>query len=242
MTGHQRTPDIFLSMPHPCSYLPGNTAATLFIDPRFPLDRERYGTFTRLGFRRSGDLVYRPHCPGCSACVPVRIPTARFRASRSQRRVWQRNRDLQLIPRSSDFVHEHFDLYLRYQAARHAGGGMDDPDPQKYIQFLAGRRVETVFYEMRRRGRLLAVAVVDRLDDGLSAVYTFYEPAETGRSLGTFAVLWEIEHARSEGLPWLYLGYWIANSRKMAYKTNFRPIEIYRNGQWAELDGATPGA
>jgi arginine-tRNA-protein transferase len=235
MTGQQRTPDIFLSMPHPCSYLPGHTAATLFIDPRFPLDRERYGTFTRLGFRRSGDLVYRPHCPGCSACIPVRIPAARFRPSRGQRRVWKRNRDLELRAQPSEFVAEHFELYLRYQAARHPGGGMDDPDPQKYIQFLAGRRVETVFYEMRRAGRLLGVAVVDRLDDGLSAVYTFYEPAEAARSLGTYAILWEIEQARAEGLPWVYLGYWIENSRKMAYKTNFRPIEVYRNGQWSEL-------
>lgn len=244
MSGHQRSPDIFLSMPHPCSYLPGKTAATLFIDPRFPVDRERYGTFTRLGFRRSGDLIYRPHCPGCSACVPVRIPTERFVPDRGQRRVWKKNRDVEVSARPAVFVREQFDIYLRYQTARHPGGGMDDPDPQKYLQFLAGPRVETVFYEMRANGRLLGVAVVDRLDDGLSAVYTFYEPSEAERSLGTFAVLWELEHARSLGLPWLYLGYWIANSRKMAYKTNFRPIEAYRNGQWTELDdaAAAPGA
>ncbi len=236
MSVQQRSPDIFLSMPHPCSYLPGRTAATLFIDPRFPLDRDRYGAFTRLGFRRSGDLIYRPHCPACVACVPVRIPVQRFVPSRGQRRVWKKNRAVDIVPRPAAFVGEHFDLYLRYQSARHRGGGMDDPDPQKYINFLTGRRVETVFYEMREAGRLLGVAVVDRLNDGLSAVYTFYEPTEASRGLGTYAILWQVEHARALRLPWVYLGYWIAESPKMAYKTKFRPIEAYRNGQWAELD------
>jgi arginyl-tRNA--protein-N-Asp/Glu arginylyltransferase len=238
MSGHQRTPDIFLSMPHPCSYLPDRTAATLFIDPRFPLDRDRYGAFTRLGFRRSGDLIYRPHCPGCVACVPVRIPVERFRPNRGQRRIWKRNRSVRVVTHPGAFVREHFDLYLRYQAARHPGGGMDDPDSQKYINFLTGRRVETSFLEMRESNRLLGVAVIDRLNDGLSAVYTFYDPDEAARSLGTYAILWEIEQARSLQLPWLYLGYWIGESRKMAYKTNFRPIEAYRNGRWAELESA----
>lgn len=236
MSGHQRSPDIFLSMPHPCSYLPGKTAATLFIDPRFPLDRDRYGAFTRLGFRRSGDLVYRPHCPGCIACVPVRIPAGRFTPDRGQRRIWKKNRAVEIVARPGVFSREHFELYLRYQAARHPGGGMDDPDPQKYINFLTGRRVETVFYEMREAGRLLGVAAVDRLNDGLSAVYTFYDPSEVARGLGTFAILWQVEHARALGLEWVYLGYWIAESRKMAYKTQFRPIEVYRNGQWIELE------
>jgi arginyl-tRNA--protein-N-Asp/Glu arginylyltransferase len=235
MSGHQRSPDIFLSMPHPCSYLPGRTAATLFIDPRFPLDRDRYGAFTRLGFRRSGDLIYRPHCPNCVACVPVRIPVGRFEPNRGQRRVWSKNQDVHMVPRPGIFVREHFDLYLRYQAERHPGGGMDDPDSQKYINFLTGRRVETTFFEMRKEDHLLGVAVVDRLNDGLSAVYTFYDPAETARGLGTFAILWQIEHARALRLPWVYLGYWIAESRKMAYKTNFRPIEVFRNSQWVEL-------
>ncbi|MBI3897051.1 MAG: arginyltransferase [Gammaproteobacteria bacterium] len=238
MTGHQRSPDVFLSMPHPCSYLPGRTATTLFIDPRFPLDREGYGAFTQLGFRRSGDLVYRPHCTHCSACIPVRIPVERFVPNRSQRRVWHKNRDVVVTAKPAVFVQEHFDLYTRYQAGRHAGGGMDDPDPQKYTSFLIGRRVDTIFYEMRSGERLLGVATVDQLNDGLSAVYTFYDPVETHRSLGTFAVMWEVQHARAQGLPWLYLGYWIAESRKMAYKVNFHPLEAYRNGDWAELTEA----
>jgi arginyl-tRNA--protein-N-Asp/Glu arginylyltransferase len=113
---------------------------------------------------------------------------------------------------------------------------MDDPDRQKYTQFLIARRLDTAFYEMRVAQRLLGVAVVDRLNDGLSAIYTFYDPTESARSLGAFAILWEVEEARRLGLTWLYLGYWIAESRKMSYKANFRPLEAYRNGHWAELD------
>lgn len=223
-------------MPHPCSYLPGRTATTLFIDPRYPLDGDKYARFTRLGFRRSGELVYRPHCRDCSACTPVRIPVERFTPNRAQRRIARRNEDIRVRARPSMFVPEHFNLYLRYQAMRHPGGGMDDPDPQKYVNFLMGRQIDTVFYEMRRERELLAVAVVDQLPDGLSAVYTFFEPKEQTRSLGTYAVLWQVEHARRQGLPWVYLGYWIAESRKMAYKSNFQPLEAYRHGRWSDLE------
>jgi leucyl-tRNA---protein transferase len=240
MSGQQKSPDVFLSMPHPCSYLPGRTATTLFIDPRYPLDRNHYGAFTRIGFRRSGDLIYRPHCASCNACIPVRIPVARFVPSRSQRRLWRRNQDLLMRAQPASFVQEHFELYVRYQAARHAGGGMDDADPQKYETFLIGRRVETVFYEMRERERLLGIAVVDQISDGLSAVYTFYDPAEATRGLGTHAVLWQVELARSLGLPWVYLGYWIDESPKMSYKSKFRPLEAYRNGRWSDLTPPAP--
>lgn len=235
MTSQQKHPDIFLSMPHPCSYLPGKTATTLFIDPRYPLDTEKYSRFTQLGFRRSGDLIYRPHCRDCNACVPVRIPAQRFVASRSQRRAWQRNADVRVVAHAPTFDPRHFDLYLRYQALRHPGGGMDDNDPQKYVNFLVSRQVQTTFYEMSAAGRLLGVAVVDHLRDGLSAVYTFFEPEEHARSLGTYAILWQVEQARAAGQPWVYLGYWIAESRKMSYKSGFRPLELYRHGQWSEM-------
>lgn len=238
MSKHQQSPDIFLSMPHPCSYLSGKTATTLFIDPRFPLTDEHYATFMRLGFRRSGDLIYRPHCGDCNACVPVRIPVARFAPTRGQRRVWKKNQDLRITAHPPTYAQEHFDLYVRYQSERHPGGGMDDTDAQKYLNFLVSRRIDTMFYEMRAGNRLVAVVVVDQLSDGLSAVYTFYDPAEARRGLGTFAILWEIEHARRLQLPWVYLGYWIAESRKMSYKMNFQPMEAYRNGHWLELTSA----
>jgi leucyl-tRNA---protein transferase len=236
MTHHQKTPEIYLSMPHPCSYLPGRTATTMFVDPRYPVDNDRFGRFMQLGWRRSGDLVYRPHCRDCSACVPVRIPVAHFRPSRSQRRVWRRNQDVSITPRPAVFDPVHFALYQRYQTTRHPGGGMDDPDPRKYVEFLTGRHTETLFNEMRLGSRLLGVAVSDHLLDGLSAVYTFFDPGERTRALGVLAVLWQIERARELGLPYVYLGYWIAESPKMAYKAKYRPLETYRDGNWRKLD------
>ncbi len=223
-------------MPHPCSYLPGRTATSLFLDPRQPLDSRQYAGFMRLGFRRSGDLIYRPHCRGCNACIPVRIPVDGFRPDRGQRRVWKRNQDLSVIPHSPAYSEEHFKLYQRYQTRRHPGGGMDDPDPQKYINFLGSQRIHTVFYEIRLRMKLLGVAVTDILPDGLSAVYTFFDPEEKRRSLGVYAVLWQIEQARERRLPWLYLGYWIKECQKMAYKGNYRPLEVLVNGHWIRLD------
>lgn len=234
MTSHLKPPEIFLSMPHPCSYLPGRTATSMFLDPRQPLDSRQYAAFMRLGFRRSGDLVYRPHCRDCNACIPVRIPVDRFRANRGQRRIWKRNQDLSVITRPPQFSQEHFDLYQRYQAMRHPGGGMDDPDPQKYINFLGSRHIDTVFYEMRWREKLLGLAVTDILPDGLSAVYTFFDPEETRRSLGVYAVLWQVEQAAAHQLPWLYLGYWIKECPKMSYKANYRPLEVFLNGHWIQ--------
>lgn len=222
-------------MPHPCSYLAGRTATTLFVDPREPLDPERFAHFMRIGFRRSGDLVYRPHCRECQECVPVRVPVEHFEPNRAQRRVWQRNQDLRVEACPAIFKTEHFDLYRRYQRGRHPGGGMDDADPQKYIGFLTSRQIDTQFYEMWHDEKLVAVAVVDHLPDGLSAVYTFYDPSLSQRSLGTYAILWEIVQARAQRLPWVYLGYWIAASPKMAYKENFRPLEAYVHGHWTNL-------
>jgi leucyl-tRNA---protein transferase len=238
MTSHQKPPEIFLSMPHPCSYLPGRTATSLFLDPRQRLDSRQYAGFMRLGFRRSGDLIYRPHCRECNACIPVRLPVDRFRPDRGQRRIWKRNQDLRVIPCPPIFCQEHFELYLRYQARRHPGGGMDDPDPHKYINFLGSQHIHTVFYEMRRENKLLGVAVTDILPDGLSAVYTFFDPDEQRRALGVYAVLWQARQAVERRLPWLYLGYWIKDCAKMAYKTNYRPLEVFFNGHWVPQESA----
>lgn len=235
MSHEQQTPEIYLSMPHPCSYLPERLATTLFVDPRCTLDTGQFGRFMRLGFRRSGGLVYRPHCLDCAACIPVRLPVATFAARRGQRRVWARNRDLEIIERAASFEQEHFDLYLRYQSHRHTGGGMDDPDPGKYTQFLIGAGIETVFYEFRLHGRLLALAVTDVLPDGLSAVYTFFDPTDSERGLGVYAILTQVERARARGLPYLYLGYWIRESPKMSYKTDYRPLEMFRKGRWERV-------
>jgi leucyl-tRNA---protein transferase len=236
MTREHKQPEMFLSMPHPCSYLTGRVATSLFVDPRAPLDSATYASYMRLGFRRSGDLVYRPHCRDCQACIPVRVPISQFQPNRAQRRILKRNSDIKVVARAPAYDPEHFALYLRYQKHRHPGGGMDDPDPQKYTNFLLSRHVHTVFYEMRLRARLLGIAVVDHLPDGLSAVYTFFDPNENRRGLGTFAVLWQIERARQLKMAWVYLGYLIRECQKMAYKENFRPLEAYIDGRWSLLD------
>jgi len=222
---------------HACNYLPGRQAVTLFADPLFPKDSILYTTLSGYGFRRSGEHLYRPRCPGCSACIPVRIPAAEFRPNRGQRRVLARNREVRVTRRDACFVDEHFDLYQRYVNSRHAGGGMDQPTQQAYLDFLTSSWAQTSFYEFREHGRLIAVAAADHMERALSAVYTFFEPGAEQRSLGTFAILWQIEECRLRDWRWLYLGYWIRNSRKMHYKGNFRPFEYYSNGRWLAWKG-----
>jgi arginine-tRNA-protein transferase len=232
MTIRQNKPDLYLSMPHPCSYLDGRMSTILFVDPQRTLDDDEYGTFVRQGFRRSGDLVYRPHCQGCNACVAIRVPIREFTPTRGQRRVWNRNCDIEIVEKPARFEPAHFDLYRRYQSGRHPDSGMNDADPQKYIGFLTSRQVDTAFFELRAEGRLLGVAVADVLPDGLSAVYTFYDPDLLQRGLGVYAVLWEIAETARRGLDYLYLGYWIAESAKMSYKTSYRPVEALQAGRW----------
>ena len=235
MTAKQDKPALYLSLPHDCGYLPARQATTLFLDPDHILDGQRYDDFVRAGFRRSGNLVYRPHCQDCQACVAVRIPVDRFRPNRGQRRVWQRNQDLLISEFPAAYHEDHFQLYRRYLAQRHAGGGMDDPTPDKYLEFLASRHTRTVFHEMRAGEQLMAVAVTDHLGDGLSAVYTFFEPDERRRGLGIFSVLWQVELARALDMKWVYLGYWIADCEKMAYKTAYQPLEALIEGDWQAI-------
>lgn len=217
---------------HPCSYLAQRTARTLFADPAVRLDNRIYSRLTLYGFRRSGRHIYRPSCDACQACVPVRIPVQAFRPDRSQRRTWARNSDIVVTAREPGFRQDHFELYQRYVAARHPGGGMDNADPIQYLEFLTSGWSDTRFYEFRIQGRLAAVAVTDRLEHGLSAVYTFFDPSLAQRSLGTYAVLWQIEACKRQALECLYLGYWIQESPKMAYKARFWPLEQFHEGAW----------
>ena len=222
----------FLTPPHRCGYLPGRSAVTIFADPRRRPNTATYSTLSQHGFRRSGDHVYRPQCPDCSACVAVRIPVHEFTPRRVHRRTLRANLDITITPRAPVFDAEHFALYERYICARHAGGSMENPDPDSYLEFLTASWAETVFYEFRASSRLLAVAVVDHLEDGLSAVYTFYDPTESQRSLGRLAVLKQVEIARALQVKWLYLGYWISQCQKMSYKIEYQPLEYFRLGQW----------
>lgn len=235
MTAHGGMPALYLSAPHACPYLPDRIATTLMIDPAFPVDTRLYGVLLQQGFRRSGDLFYRPHCRQCRQCVSVRIPVREFRPNRAQRRVLRRNADIEARRLAPCFRSEHFALYRHYQAKRHPHGSMDDPNPDKYRAFLVDSQVASEFIELRVAGHLLAVAVLDRMNDGLSAIYTYYEPDAAARSLGTFAVLWQIDYARRLGLDYLYLGYWIADCSKMRYKTNFEPLEGFEHGTWRQV-------
>lgn len=221
---------------HRCGYWPERVARDLVLDPRDPRLPQLYPQALQWGFRRSGDIVYRPHCSGCRACVAVRVPVAEFVPDRSQRRCLRRNADVTMRVLKAERSDEQLALYQRYLAARHPGGGMDDHGGAEFDQFLVGAWAEGRFLEFRADGRLLAVAVTDRLPDALSAVYTFYDPDESARGLGTLALLQQIAWARREGLAHLYLGYWIDGHRKMDYKRRFRPLEAFTGQGWQRLE------
>ncbi len=227
---------LLLSAEHPCSYLADTSSSTLFIDPETPLDASLYSQLAQQGFRRSGDHVYRPHCPTCQECKAIRLTVSDFQASRQQRRTWNRNRDLTTTVTTTPDRQEHLALFQRYVKSRHPSGGMDEMEGNAPLEFLQSPWQKTLFYEFRDpQGALLSVAVSDQLSDGLSAVYSYFEPDESKRSLGVMSILWQIEQARQNQLPFLYLGYWIQGCRKMCYKTNYSPLQWFNGEKWQPL-------
>ena len=226
---------LFLTLEHHCSYLAGRMACNLVVDPE-AVNQPVYSYLARQGYRRSGDHIYRPHCGSCTECRSLRIPVEDFQTSRSQQRTWRKNQDLTLNIRPAEYVEQHYRLFERYLHNRHRDGGMDDTSPEHYLTFITSSWSDTWLYEFHRGEELLAVAVVDHLLDGLSAVYTFFDPEQSRRGLGVYVILKQIEQARQRSLDWVYLGYWVRECDKMTYKSAFKPHQLFIAGRWQTVD------
>ena len=236
MTASLRDIKVYTTYPHSCSYLEDQEAVTLFVDPKQTVDQTLYSSLSGLGFRRSGSHIYRPHCEACNACIPSRIPVADFRMSRGQRKTWNRNQDLVVEETAEISDDAAYELYSKYIELRHKDGDMYPPVREQYESFLNNPWGCTRYYRFYTQCEgqkvLIAIAVADFLNDGQSAIYTFFDPGEAKRSLGTYTLLWQVENARKMELQYLYLGYWIRDCQKMSYKSSYRPLQLRINNCW----------
>lgn len=226
----------YLTAPYQCSYFPDRQARSQVASPGLLINTPLYSQLVRHGFRRSSSYIYRPRCDNCCACVQMRVLAAQFTTNRSQRRAWTQHSQLEATLHPLQDKPEYYDLYQRYQRARHPDGGMDNDDHDAYQTFLLQSHIDTLLVEFRDEGILRMVSVIDLLGDGLSSVYTFFDPDLPRARFGVYNVLWQIEMCRKLDLDYVYLGYWIKNSRKMAYKTQYQPAEGLQNGLWMPLN------
>lgn len=223
---------LFRTPPHACSYKEGEEAVTVFVDPELELAKPLNSALTEAGYRRSGAHIYRPACENCAACISCRVPVAEFSMGRRYRKIWKKNAAISVVEVQRLDEDECFPLYERYINLRHADGDMYPATRSQFDAFINTTAEGTVFFKFYEADRLVAVSVTDRLEQGLSAVYTFFDPGLQRQSLGIFAILWQIKQAQALDLPFVYLGYWIKDCQKMAYKTEFRPVEILSDGRW----------
>jgi arginyl-tRNA--protein-N-Asp/Glu arginylyltransferase len=226
---------LFLTQEYDCSYLDGEQAQSAFVHPTFQLTTPVYSQLIEQGFRRSGNQVYVPKCLQCSACIPARLAVNEFKTNRNQKRCLKKNSQTQVIVKPPVFERQHYDMYIRYQNMRHGDGSMAHSSPDEYLAFLGSSWCDTRFVEFSINNELAGIAVVDYLDNALSAVYTFFDPELSSYSLGVYAVLWQIEQAKRQQLEYLYLGFWIKNCKKMSYKSEYQPLQLFINNCWTEL-------
>lgn len=232
---HSQRIMLYSSADHPCSYLDARTARTLFVDPYHADKQALYNELINRGFRRSGEMIYRPDCAACQECISLRLAADQFQPRRTQQRTWKRLREnLQVVEQPAEYNPNHFALFKQYVTHRHQEGGMADMTEIDYQNFIASTWSDSRTFAFHQEDKLVAVAVTDLLRDGLSAVYTFFDPTLAHLSLGTFSLLWQIELCKRLNRPWLYLGYWIQGCKKMAYKSQFHPHEAYIGGQWVK--------
>ncbi|WP_304054388.1 arginyltransferase [Nitrosomonas communis] len=225
---------------YPCSYLPDKLARSQIAVPDYLIDARVYAQLIKTGFRRSGSFVYRPNCEQCMACISVRIIVDQFSANRTQRRAWKRHQDLVATQHKLHYHPDHYRLYRRYQVKRHAHSGMDYDSRDQYCNFLLQSNVDSRLVTFHENDQLRMISIIDQLPDGLSSVYTFFDPDIPNASFGTFNILWQVEQCRIRKLPFLYLGYWIKENRKMNYKANFQPLQRLINGQWQTFNYPPP--
>ncbi|HNO74470.1 arginyltransferase [Nitrosomonas mobilis] len=227
--------DFHLTEYYPCSYLPDKSARSRIAVAHNSPESLVYARLIRQGYRRSGHFIYRPECDRCQSCLPVRIPVEQFCASRTQRRVWKQHQHLLAAWHPLHYNPAHLELYQRYQHARHTGGSMENDSHAQYCDFLLKSNVDSFLITFHENDQLRMISIIDQVPDGLSSVYTFFDPSVVNASYGTFNILWQIEQCLSRHLPYLYLGYWIAENRKMRYKSNFKPLQVFTGNQWQTM-------
>lgn len=227
----------YITPSHQCSYLADQSARMIFVDPSYRVDEQLLSELSRNGFRRSGEFIYRPECLRCRQCLSCRVRVDAFKATSSQKKALRRNTDLVMTIRPTALYQDyHYALYARYIHHRHHDGDMYPPSLDQFEKFLVNSCMNSVFLEFWLADKLVCVAACDHLDDGLSAVYTFFDPEHSKRSLGVYAILQQLEYARRLNLTYVYLGYWVPHSPKMNYKIQYQPLEVLLDNQWQHFD------